>query len=326
MRRAQAALALALLAVLLAGCAAWGAAQLGDAPRIWDVRRAQFVDRAELEQRIIATRYRLLGEGHDNPTHHVLRAEILRSVTRAGKRPAVVFEQFDRAYENALQEAQRAPIDAEGLAKAGALDRRAWDWPLHEPLLAAALDVHLPVHAGNASRSALDAVVKNANLEGIEATWRARLDAAAWNEAKENTLSREIAEGHCGKLPASLVPRLALAQRVRDAALAAALVADATADGAILIAGNGHVRADLGVPLYLGAEAGERISVGFVEVDAEDARRANVGGAAASEHPGFDYLWLTDAVHRDDPCALIPAPKQPAKAAAHELNQRRDPS
>ncbi|HZQ60020.1 MAG TPA: ChaN family lipoprotein, partial [Casimicrobiaceae bacterium] len=239
MRRARAALAIAFAGVALAGCAGWGAMQGSPSPRIWDVHRARFVPRDELEQRVIATRFRLLGEVHDNPMHHALRAELLRALARAGRHPAVVFEQFDATHDAALQQAQRAGADAEALARAGALDRRAWEWPLHEPLIAAALAAHLPVHAGNVSRTVLEAVVKDGTLHAIDAAWRVRIEHAAWDEGKARTLAHEIEEGHCGKIPASLVPRLALAQRVRDAALATALLSDATADGAVLIAGNG---------------------------------------------------------------------------------------
>jgi hypothetical protein len=135
------------------------------------------------------------------------------------------------------------------------------------------------------------------------------LAAAPWTERKQRTLDEEIEAGHCGKLPASLVPRLALAQRARDAALAAAVLADATTDGAVLIAGNGHVRADLGVPLYLGSADRQAISVGWIEVEPNEMQQRDAGRAAANEHPGFDYLWLTDPVSRTDPCASIPTIK-----------------
>ena len=84
-------------------------------------------------------------------------------------------------------------------------------------------------------------------------------------------------------------------------------------EGTILIAGNGHVRADLGVPLYLHAPGvpdatARSVSVGFIEV-APDEARAEPARKLASEHPGFDYLWLTAPVARDDPCKAF-APRR----------------
>ncbi len=115
--------------------------------------------------------------------------------------------------------------------------------------------------------------------------------------------------------PESVVPRIVLAQRLRDAAMAQALVDAATASGAILIAGNGHVRADLGVPVYLQApglpDAGARsLSVGLIEVTDDDARASDFPRQVVAAHPGFDYLWFTAPAAREDPCANL---RMPAK-------------
>ena len=95
---------------------------------------------------------------------------------------------------------------------------------------------------------------------------------------------------------------------MRDAAMAQALVDAATADGAVLIAGDGHVRANLGVPVYLHAAglpgAGARsLSVGFVEADANATRDRAAVARLVDEHPGFDYLVVTPPIARPDPCA-----------------------
>ena len=308
MPRVTAALA-AMIFTTLPGCTFSLANDIYDAPRIWDVRAQRYVSNATLTQRIIDARYRLLGEVHDNPAHHALRAEMLRAIARSGKRPAVVFEQFDAEHDRALIEAQSSGADAESLASAGALDRKSWEWPLHKPLLEAAIATHMPVRAGNISRAMLDPIARRGDVSSLDAGTRGVLAAAPWTESKQRILDEEIEAGHCGKLPASLVPRLALAQRARDAALAAAVLGDATADGTVLIAGNGHVRADLGVPLYLGSAGREAISVGWIELEPLEMQQRDAGRTAATEHPGFDYLWLTDPVSRDDPCASIPTIK-----------------
>jgi uncharacterized iron-regulated protein len=136
---------------------------------------------------------------------------------------------------------------------------------------------------------------------------RTRLHAARWTDVQARGLQADIVESHCGMLPDSVVPRLVLAQRVRDAAMAQALIDDATSDGAVLIAGNEHARADRGVPIYLhapglpGASA-RSVSVGFVEAGAGDQRVPGFPGSVITQYPGFDYLWITPPVARDDPC------------------------
>jgi uncharacterized iron-regulated protein len=304
---AQAAAACAVACAMLAACAVPPAVEALDAaPQIWDVRAGRFVTESALVADLVRARYRLLGEVHDNPAHHAIRARLIAKIAGNGVRPAVVFEQFDLEHDKALRAAQAAGADAERLADAGDLDRKGWRWPLHKPIVEAALALHLPVRAGNLPRSGLG--VDGPAAAATNASWHARLVAAPWTDANARALSAEIVESHCGMLPARVVPRLVVAQRERDAAMAEALVEDATDDGAILIAGNGHVRADRGVPVYLHArglpDAGTRsVSVGLVEVDPGDAGDPDFPRQIVADHPGFDYLWLTRSVARDDPCA-----------------------
>lgn len=280
------------------------------ATRIYDVHARRFVTEARLVDDLVRARFRLLGEVHDDAAHHAIRARLITRIAKRGARPAVVFEQFDLDHDGALHDAQAAGVDAERLADAGMLDRKGWRWPLHEPLVAAALAMHLPVRAGNLSRASLhgdpDEVLR------ADPPLRTRLHAAQWTAAQDRELRADIVASHCGMLPETLVPRLVLAQRMRDAAMAQALVDDATADGAILIAGNGHVRADLGVPVYLRSrespDAGMRIvTVGFLEVNAGDEAAADFPQAIVAEQPGFDYLWLTPPIPRPDPCEAFQA-------------------
>lgn len=263
------------------------------------------------EPRLVAeladARYRLLGEVHDNPAHHAIRAHLVSAIAATGARPAVVFEQFDRDHDDALTAAQAAGSDAERLAEAGRLDREGWRWPLHKPIVEAALAAQLPVRGGNLTRAELRADPAAAVAKDASAAWHARLRAARWTGEQERDLRGDIVESHCGRLSEALVPRLVLAQRERDAAMAQALVDDATTRGAILIAGNGHVRADRGVPVYLHAaglsDADARsVSVGLVEVSAADEHARDFPRQIIAEHPGFDYLWFTGSVAREDPC------------------------
>src|SRR5512132_2372469 len=103
--------ALALVAGCLASCAVAPVADAGP-PRIWDVSAQRFVDESTLDARLVAARYRLLGEVHDNPAHHRLRARTIAAIAAGGRRPAVVMEQLDFGVEGALQEAQRRGADA----------------------------------------------------------------------------------------------------------------------------------------------------------------------------------------------------------------------
>ena len=118
-------------------------------------------------------------------------------------------------------------------------------------------------------------------------------------------LLHQVDVGHCGALPQSMLAPMALAQRARDAALALAMVQAArqAAPGArvVLIAGNGHVRRDLGVPHDLAVlDAAARVlSVAFLEL--EDGRPGAVDGP-------YDAAWFTPRAERADPCADFKPP------------------
>ena len=297
------------LCTALAACSALG--PIGGVtadPRIWDVRAARWASEPELVGALANVRYRLLGELHDNPEHHAIRARLIRELAARGPHPAIVMEQFDLDRDEALRAAQASSVDAEKLADAGRLDRVGWLWPMHKPILEAAIAEHLPVRAANLPRSFFRRDVHARSENDTSATWYPRLHAARWTESQAAELHDDILASHCGKVPESAVPAIVLAQRVRDAAMAQALVDAATASGAVLIAGDGHVRADLGVPVYLHtqgmADADARsLSVGFVEVSAEEEKAGDFPRAVVADHPGFDYIVFTPPAAREDPCA-----------------------
>jgi len=101
---------------------------------------------------------------------------------------------------------------------------------------------------------------------------------------------------HCDALPEDMASGMVEAQRLRDAALARAIVA-AMAEGGgpvVVITGNGHARVDWGVPRMLGRAlpGASVVSIGQFET-------------AAPEDPPFDYWIVTATVPRDDPCAAF---------------------
>jgi len=72
----------------------------------------------------------------------------------------------------------------------------------------------------------------------------------------------------------------------------------------VLIAGNGHVRADRGVPWYLRRRAPDR---GLAVVMPMELHEAGVAPADYAETgpdgaPLADFLWLTPRAERPNPC------------------------
>lgn len=242
--------------------------------------------------RLREARFLLLGEVHDNAQQHLMRAALLSEVLADGRPSTVVSEQMGRARDGALAAAAR---DAEAVASAGELDRAGWGWPLHRPLIDAALGASARVAGGNLERAEVRAVVRD-GPSAVPPHLRPLLADASWGADRQRALEADIDAGHCGALPATRFAPMALAQRARDAALAQALLAAAAAGHgrAVLIAGNGHVRSDLGVPFYLraaGVPAAQIVSIGYLEEKGESAR--------------YDLVRITGRVERPDPCAAF---------------------
>jgi uncharacterized iron-regulated protein len=260
--------------LLLAGCAA--------APRALDEAPQSHLHDA---------RFLLLGEVHDNPQHHLLRAALLTELLADGRPTGVVFEQMSRDADAAIG---AAPRNAEAIADAGRLDRTSWRWPAHEPLIDAALGASARLAGGNLERAEVRAIVRD-GLSAVPIDLRPMLADPSWGLDQQRALEREIDAGHCHALPATQLPRMALAQRARDAAMARALLSSAAANGrAVLLAGNGHVRLDLGVPRYLraaGVPAAQIVAVGYLE----ETGPADV----------YDLVQVTRGVPRGDPCAAF---------------------
>jgi len=236
----------------------------------------------------------LLGEVHDNAQIHEKRAEVLRKLLADGKPTVVVFEQMSRDRDAAIA---AAPRDAEALVDASGFDRKGWRWPLHRPVVEAALNGGAKIAGGNLEKDKARALVR----EG-EGAWPADLAAlrinSGWGEAQQKVMEQDIDEGHCGALPKQMMPGMVLAQRGRDAAMAQAML-QARAAGAervVLIAGNGHVRRDMAVPLYLraaGVPASDVLSIGYLEE------------GSGQPEAIYDEVVLTPAAQREDPCKAL---------------------
>lgn len=256
-----------------------------------------------LVERLAVARFVLLGEKHDNPDHHRLQAWVVQRLASAGRRPVVVMEMLDSSQQAALaRHLRERPDDAQGLGAAVGFEAGWGPWSLYRPIAEAALAAHLPLAAGNLSAAELRRASAPPGSDGNEALRRGLGLDRAYPEAARAELARLIAEGHCGHVPASALPAMIEAQRARDGALARSL-AGADERGAVLIAGTGHTRRDLGVPLVLRGLAADATlaSVAFVELPRDARTLADALRAAADVGP-HDFAWFTPRVDDLDPC------------------------
>lgn len=244
--------------------------------------------------------YLLLGEVHDNAAGHALRLHWLEQLVQQ-RRVALVFEQFDQESQAALDQAvlqwqtSRAPADdaaSRVIAEAAAFNFKGWKWPLYAPVVTLALQQGLPMGAANLSRAQMGAVMGGKRPSPPEPD--------LWGEKERAALLQEIREGHCNLMPADQLPLMAAAQRARDDALAQAMVAMHQRTGlpVVLLAGNGHLRNDLAVPVWLRQRAPQSriMSVAILEQ-----------GTPQSFDPEAVYdafAWVAPEA-RPDPCIAL---------------------
>ncbi len=278
--------------------------------KVWDVGAKSFVDAATLLKSTAGARFVLLGERHDNPDHHRLQARILRSLVDAGRRPTVVLEMLEVEQQAAVDQYLARP-DASAADFGAALAWQDTSWPAYaeyQPIFDVAMPAKLKVAAGNVAHASARALVK----EGLSALPAERVHALRLAEPFPEPLAASLADelraSHCGHLPEKLLEPMALAQHARDAQMASILRSAPEADGAVLIAGTGHVREDRGAPYYLALELpGARVvSVALQEV----AHGVEDPMAYGSEAQAVDYVWFTPRGSDEDPCAAFDKPSK----------------
>lgn len=232
----------------------------------------------------------ILGEVHDNPAHHANQARAVAALKPA----ALVFEMLTP------EEAARTPADRrDAAAMAAALGWDASGWPdfaMYHPIFLAAPEAR--VFGGEVERdSARRAVSEGAAVVfGPEAA-RYGLDQAL-PPAEQAARDAEQFAAHCEAMPIEMMGGMVEAQRLRDAALARAVVqAMAETGGPVaVIAGSGHARKDWGLPAVLAMAAPELrvLSIG----------QGEAGPERDAEAP-FDLWLVTPPAEREDPCAVL---------------------
>ncbi len=315
------ALRVVLLLVAASGCAtstgsarssSWQSPLHRDHPlvgQVWDVDRQQFVELEELKARARDAHFLLLGETHDNPDHHLLQAELVRAAAASGRKPAVAFEMLDASQQSQVDEAVAAsPNNPDTLAHV--LDWAHSGWPpfgIYRPVFEIAYEAQLPIVAANLSRQQARRAVK----EGASALDPGVRERLAQDEPVPDEVLRswreEMRTSHCGALPEAMIDPLVLAQRARDVQLARRMEEADQGDGAVLIAGAGHVRNDRGVPAVLAKDRPDQeiLSVAFIEVRPEETTPAAYAERFDRAALPFDYVVFTPAFEREDPCATF---------------------
>ncbi len=235
----------------------------------------------------------ILGEVHDNPAHHEWQAEAVAALQPA----ALVFEMLLPEQAEAVTPELR--MDAEALEAALGWEARGWpDFGMYHPLFTAAPEAQ--VFGADLPHD----TVRAALSDGAAAVFEEVFDVPAADfglDAPLPAVQQEAREAlqdaaHCHALPEAVLPGMVEAQRLRDAAIAHAVIeAHAATGGPVaVITGSGHARTDWGVPAVLAVAAPD------LSVHAVGQLESDPDGDAP-----FDQLRITAPAEREDPCAAF---------------------
>ncbi len=230
----------------------------------------------------------LLGEIHDNPAHHRVQAAAVAAIAPR----AVVWEMLTADRAARLD----AGVIGDPLALAQVTEWENAGWP--------PLELYLPVFQAAPGAAHYGALVPR---DGLGPVMEAGAAAAFGPEAarfgltealpaaEQATREADQQAAHCNAMPEQMLPVMVDIQRLRDAVLARAVLRalDETGGPVAVITGNGHARADRGVPVYLRRAAPEitLFTLGQSEEDRVEGR--------------FDAVVDSPAAVRPDPCAAF---------------------
>ena len=197
----------------------------------------------------------LLGEQHDQNSHHRWEAATVRHLAAQGQLAALVIEMAPAG--GSTRQLATSASDEEVKAalqwtQGGGAD--GWPWRDYGPVVMAAVQAGVPVLGGNLPRAQMKQAMGNARYDKHlpPAGWALQLDA--------------IQQGHCGLLPESQFAPMARIQLARDESMAKvteSAVRELTQPGqtVLLVAGRGHVRSDIGVPTWLPADLKQKVAI-----------------------------------------------------------------
>ncbi len=274
--------------------------------RIWASHQKRFVTEDELWGDIGEASYLLLGEKHDNADHHALQLRMLEGLLQDDAVARVVFEMLDSRADEQLAVLNEQQFESpEQLRDYLQWDVEGWDWNFYGPLVDTVYSHRVAIGSGNISGAEVG------QIYGADPAEFAHL-AAIFDEATMAQLNRDIDESHCGMLPESQFPAMLRVQQVRDFTMASAMATSSADKTVVLIAGNYHVRHDLGVPNYLlqadqSSSRADILSLAFLEVQ-EEVSDPEEYLQRFSDIAAYDYIWFTPALTNEDYCASLRAP------------------
>lgn len=179
----------------------------------------------------------LLGEQHDAAGHPRTHERWVSTLAEQGRLAALTLEMAEQGTSTANLQPGASEQQVQLALR---WNVAGWPWPRYAPAVMAAVRAGVPVLGANLPKDRQRQAMRDELLDG-------RLPPAALAAQRQ-----AVREGHCGMLPAEQIPPMTRIQIARDVAMAQTVAAAARpGKTVVLLAGSGHVRPELGVPLHL---------------------------------------------------------------------------
>lgn len=263
------------------------------------VTEEQLLDRAD------EAAFLLIGEIHTNKDHHQIQAILTDRIGRHARASGLVWEMVPQSLQSVLDEAKTIPIDQ--LGERLSWSARGWgDWSDYQPIAEAAIMQNMAMRAGGFDRDLIRGMVRQGRSVFSDADLAQLGLDRPLSKIDRASLHAELLNSHCGLLPESALPGMVFVQRARDGAMASALkMINRSGASAVLIAGNGHVRKDRGVPRNLPGDKGSIVSIGLVEAPQSSAPLADLLKDGQTGKSLYDFVIITPRSRIDDPCEAM---------------------
>ncbi len=263
----------------------------------------------------------LIGELHDSALHHKVQGCIVKLASEAKPSPALVWEHLTNEQQPTLDRFMASgKRDADAFAKAVDWDKSGWPaFELFKPIVEVGLQKSLAMYGGNVRGPVL---MKAARTRGRDVPDKLKPlmsgEGAGLGNDATVSLRDELVASHCGLLPATAIDSMIYAQQFRDAHLAK-VTADAFKKHgkAIVVAGNGHVRGDRGIPYHLKRFAPEARVLTIVQHESETP------GTFPKDAPRQDYGDLRGRLLSDILIATLPTERESGCDAMRRMMKKR---
>lgn len=269
--------------------------------RIYDVENNRFIDKTQLLSKLLVSNYILLGETHDNIRHHLNQGWVIDNLARQADSTSVSFEMIDNTQAKFIAKTNIKKTDE--LIELLNHYNSGWEYETYyKGLFERVLQAGFRIYPANIERRKLINIIRQNNSELPTETEQLMTQVSLTHDM-ENSLQKEIVESHCGMIDLETAKPMMQGQYIRDATMALSLL-NSDAGKRVLIAGNGHVRKDRGVPQYLSSRDKEAriITVSMREVEHDRVDIASYQTRWEAKKFPFDYVWFTARAVREDPC------------------------